>query len=289
MAGDLILSIDVGTQSVRAVLFDLRGNIVALQKEPLPPWQVPQAGWAEQEAAVYWENLCRAVNKLWRAGSGLKDRLRCLALTTQRSTVLLLDREYRPLYPAVLWLDQRQAERVPPLSRAWRWLFTLLGQRSTLRYLQTQAEVNWFAAHRPDIWAKTNKVVFLSGYLTWLLTGELVDSAASQVGYLPFDYRRQDWAASGDWKWSALSVRREQLPRLVKPGQIMGQVSKKAAAATGIPAGLPVVAAAADKACEVLGSGCLMGEQGSISYGTTATINITSYSQMIVLLFLAGG
>ncbi|MFZ5591592.1 MAG: FGGY family carbohydrate kinase, partial [Bacillota bacterium] len=247
-----------------------------MQKVFLPPWQVPQPGWAEQEAAVYWRSLCRAVNMLWQENAGYKERLLGLTLTTQRSTVVLLDNECRLLYPAVLWLDQRRAEQVPVLPWHWRWLFTLLGQRQTLHYLQSQAEVNWFAAHRPDIWNRTDKVLFLSGYLTWQLTGELVDSVGCQVGYLPFDYRRQDWAANNDWKWHALSVRPEQLPRLVKPGQILGQVSKSAAEVTGIPPGMPLVAAAADKACEVLGSGCLQEGQASISYGTTATINVTS-------------
>ncbi|MGQ9556833.1 MAG: FGGY-family carbohydrate kinase [Desulfurispora sp.] len=286
MADQLIISIDVGTQSVRAVLFDLRGNIVAMQKVSLPPWQAPQPGWAEQEAAVFWQSLCQAVQSLWREHPGVKERLLCATLTTQRSTVLLLDQERRLLYPAVLWPDQRQARLVPALPWYWRWLFGLLGQRRTLQYLQAQAEVNWFAAHRPDIWHRTDKVLFLSGYLTWLITGELVDSVGCQVGYLPFDYRRQVWAAPKDWRWHALAVRPEQLPRLVKPGQVLGQVSRPAAAATGMPPGLPLIAAAADKACEVLGAGCLEEGQASISHGTTATINVTSqrYREPLPLL-----
>jgi len=61
----------------------------------------------------------------------------------------------------------------------------------------------------------------------------------------------------------------------VAPGQVLGEVTAAAAAATGIPAGLPVVAAAADKACEALGAGCLEPHVGCLSYGTTATVNTT--------------
>ena len=65
------------------------------------------------------------------------------------------------------------------------------------------------------------------------------------------------------------------LPRLVPPGDVLGVISEAAAEATGIPAGLPLIAAAGDKACEVLGSGALEPGIGAISLGTTATFNTT--------------
>jgi sugar (pentulose or hexulose) kinase len=95
------------------------------------------------------------------------------------------------------------------------------------------------------------------------------------VGYLPFDYKRLRWAKPSDWKWDALPIDPEMLPELVPPGEPLGEVTRAASEATGIPAGTPVIAAAADKACEVLGSGCLSPEIGCLSYGTTATFNTT--------------
>jgi sugar (pentulose or hexulose) kinase len=103
-----------------------------------------------------------------------------------------------------------------------------------------------------------------------------VDSIGSQVGYLPFDYKRLAWAKPGDWKWQALAVKPEWMPELVAPGTHIGVVTAAASAATGIPEGLPLMAAAADKACEVIGAGCLQPHIGCLSYGTTATINTTS-------------
>jgi sugar (pentulose or hexulose) kinase len=77
-----------------------------------------------------------------------------------------------------------------------------------------------------------------------------------------------------------------QLPKLVMPGQMLGTISRPAACQTGLPAGLPVFAAAADKACEVIGSGSLDPTVGCLSYGTTATINVTHrrYIEPIPLL-----
>jgi sugar (pentulose or hexulose) kinase len=66
------------------------------------------------------------------------------------------------------------------------------------------------------------------------------------------------------------------LPDLVAPGSIIGEIQASAAEQTGIPPGTPVVAAAADKACEVLGAGCTDPSIACLSYGTTATVNVTS-------------
>jgi sugar (pentulose or hexulose) kinase len=78
----------------------------------------------------------------------------------------------------------------------------------------------------------------------------------------------------------------EHLPELVPPAHQIGEITREAAGATGIPAGLPVIAAAADKACEVIGSGCLEPHIGCLSYGTTATINTThrKYIEVIPLI-----
>jgi len=96
-----------------------------------------------------------------------------------------------------------------------------------------------------------------------------------QVGYVPFDYKRLRWAGPRDWKWQGVMVEPEMLPELVPAGGILGEITSEAADATGIPVGLPLVAAAADKACEVIGSGCLDPHIGCLSYGTAATINTT--------------
>ncbi len=156
----------------------------------------------------------------------------------------------------------------------------------TVAYLQAEAEANWIRTYQPDIWEKTAKYLFLSGYLTYLLTDRLVDSISCQVGYIPFDYKRQAWSRSYDWKWQAVPMKRSLLPDLVPAGNLLGEITKKAAEATGIPAGLPLIAAASDKACEVIGSGGVSPNIACLSYGTAATINTThkKYIELIPMI-----
>lgn len=292
MTKDLILAIDNGTQSVRALAFDLRGNLLAKACIPLEPYVSPQPGWAEQDPDYYWTALSQACQQLWQQAEAtgeplsLRERLAGVALTTQRSTVINVDAAGRPLRPALVWLDQRRTYGLKPVGGLWGLAFALTGMRQTVAYLQAEAEANWLRTYQPDIWKQTYKYLFLSGYLTYRLTGRFVDSAGCQVGYMPFDYKKLTWAGRYDWKWQAVPMDRAILPGLVPPAGQLGEISLEAAAATGIPAGLPLIAAAADKACEVIGAGCLQPHIGCLSYGTSATINTThkKYIEAIPLI-----
>lgn len=271
-----VLAIDNGTQSVRALIFDLDGQLIAKSKVPLEAYFSKHPGWAEQSPDYYWQSLCQACQQLWQMIDFPRSQIHAVALTTQRATMINLDKQGQPLRPAIVWLDQRRVDDLPPMGGVWDKLIKVSGQSETLNYFRSQAECNWLAQHQPDIWKNTHKYLLLSGYHTYKLTGRYVDSVASQVGYLPFDFKRFRWAGMTDWKWQALTIRRQQLPELIAPGERLGRISEQAAAETGIPAGLPLISAGADKACEVIGSGCLTPDMGSLSYGTTATFNTTN-------------
>lgn len=286
MSNDYFLAIDNGTQSVRALVFDVHGNIVAKSQVHLEAYFSDQPGWAEHEAEDYWQALCTACQRLWVDYKIPRDHIKGVAVTTQRGTVIHLDKQGQPLRPAITWLDQRRTDQVPPISRWWEMAFKMAGVGHTINFFRSEAEVNWIAAHQPQIFAQTDKVVLLSGYLNYRLSGEMADSTGSMVAYLPFDYKKLAWAGSRDWKWQALAVRPEQLPRLQEPGTTLGKISAKAALESGIPAGVPLIAAAADKACEVIGAGCQAPHIGCLSYGTTATINTTSSKYLEVTPFI---
>ncbi|MDK2126863.1 FGGY-family carbohydrate kinase [Parachitinimonas caeni] len=273
---EYLLAIDNGTQSVRAVLFDARGHLVDKVQVPLEAYFSDQPGWAEHHPDDYWRSLCLACQRLWANTSVPKAAIRGVTITTQRATMINLDRHGQPLRPAIVWLDQRRCDETPKLDWWWRTAFKLIGMEDTIRFFMREAEANWIKTYQPDVWEKTDKYLMLSGYLLYRMGGRFVDSIGSQVGYLPFDYKRRAWAPRHDWKWQALPVRPEMLPELVEPGTVIGEVTAEAARDTGIPQGLPIVASAADKACEVIGAGCLEPHIGCLSYGTAATINTTT-------------
>ncbi|MFT4924777.1 MAG: sugar (pentulose or hexulose) kinase [Phenylobacterium sp.] len=281
-----ILSIDNGTQSIRALLFDLNGELVAKSKIELTAYFSDHPGWAEQQPDYFWQQLAQACQQLWLQPGVEKSKILAVTLTTQRGTVVNVDEKGEALRPAILWLDQRLASEQKPLPWYWRGLFRLVGQTSAVHYFRRKTQANWIKRHQPEIWQKTHKYLLLSGFLTYRLTGQFVDSIGCNVGYLPFNYRKLAWASKFDWKWQATGITRDKLPDLIEPGQKLGEISAKAAELTGIPQGLSLIAAASDKACEVLGSGCISADVASLSYGTTATINTNNSRYIEPLSFI---
>ncbi|MDQ2926673.1 MAG: FGGY-family carbohydrate kinase, partial [Pseudomonadota bacterium] len=283
MTPDLLLAIDVGTQSVRSLAFDRDGAMHGRAQVMFePPFDSPQPGWAEKDAASYWQALVESCQALWQQGDVRPERIAALTLTAQRGTVVCAREDGTPLRPAIVWPDQRLCSAPPPLGAFWSTLFGVAGAGLLVRQLQRQAEANWLAQHEGALWKRCERFTLLSGWLAHRLVGEWVDSAACQVGYLPFDYKRQQWARDGDWQWKALAIGRGQLPRLVPAAARLGTLTDAAAAALGLPRALSVIAAAADKACEVLGCGVLEPDAAHLSFGTAATINTTQAKYMEV-------
>lgn len=286
MNRDILLAIDNGTQSVRALLFDLRGRLLAYSQIPIEPYYSSQPGYAEQDPELYWQAVGQACQQLWQKTDLPREAIAGVGLTTQRATVINVDKNGQPLRPAIIWLDQRRTEGLKRVGGLWGLAFALTGMAETVAYFQAEAEANWLQRHQPDIWQQTHKFMYLSGYLTYKLTGRFVDSVGCQVGYMPFDYKAKTWAKSWDWKWEAVPVTPDKLVELIPPGQPLGQITRQASEMTGIPEGLPLIAAASDKACEVIGSGALAPHIAALSYGTTATINTThrQYIETIPLI-----
>ncbi|HZV53324.1 MAG TPA: FGGY-family carbohydrate kinase [Rhodocyclaceae bacterium] len=273
---ELLLAIDCGTQSVRALLVDLHGHIVAKCQADLTGYVSLQEGWLEHDAEAFWHAAAHVCQNLWQEHAVMRPRVRGVVVTTQRGSLVPVDVAGRPLRPFITWLDQRRASRPRRLKPWWQLALKVAGVSRTIDYFTREAELNWIAEHEPEQLAHTHKVLLLSGWLNYRLTGRFADSIGSQVGYLPFDFKRQHWASAWDWKWQALPVRREQMPELLSVGSLIGVITREAAEATGLAEGLPVIAAAADKASEIIGAGAITPDIGALSYGTTATIDITT-------------
>ena len=270
------LSIDNGTQSVRAMVFDSNGQLVAKSKVEIEPYFSDQPGWAEQHAEYFWDALCKACQALWPLLPVPKESISAVSVTTQRATVVPMGSDNEPLRPAISWLDQRQVDTKPALGALESALMTLVRAKPLVDLMHSQAEANWIEQHEPKLWAQVHKFLLLSGYHNYKLTGQYNDAIASTVGFVPFDYKTQQWADEKDWKWRAMPIRQEMLPEVLPAGSILGEITAEAALATGIPVGLPLIASGSDKACEVLGTGCIDNQTGSLSYGSLATLNIAS-------------
>ena len=277
MGHGLILSIDCGTQSIRALLFDDKGNLIAKEKREFEPYYSNYPGWAEQDTKVYWESCCDVCQKVKQKNPDEWDRIMGVTVTTQRDTCVVVDRDGNPLRPAIIWLDQRMAACSEPLPVLNNIAFSAVGMQRTVNMTRKKSKANWIRENEPDIWNKTYKFLLLSGFFTMKLTGKFIDSAASQIGHIPFDHKNRNWPKSKkDYRWSVFGIEKDKLPDLVEPGVTIAYITEEASNLTGIKQGLPLIASGSDKGCETLGVGCVDRHTASLSFGTTATIQVAS-------------
>ncbi len=272
----LILTVDCGTQSARALIFDLDGKLLDKCKIEYEPYEKGEPGRAEQDAATYWDAVCAACRDLAGRRPELMKAVAGVGVTTQRDSMICLDSKGEPLRKAILWLDLRKAR---PPYRPWlpmRIIYGLAGMGEAVPLTQEEGKCNWIMQNEPEIWERTHKFVQVSGYLNFRLTGLFADSVASQIGHQPIDYKRQAWSRPGSLNAKLFPIPRAKLPEMVRAGEVIGRVTPEAAARTGLPVGIPVIAAGSDKGCETLGMGVTKPGSASLSFGTTATIQTTS-------------
>ncbi|HQG40865.1 MAG TPA: FGGY-family carbohydrate kinase, partial [Spirochaetales bacterium] len=271
-----LMSIDCGTQSLRVLIYSPSGEQLFCEKINYTPYFSVKPGYAEQNPNVWWKSLCIAVQKAKQTVPELFMNLCGVTVTTQRDTVLVVDTEGNAIRPAILWLDNRKVN--PPYipHGTERLLLKLVHMEEAVYKTQEAGKTNWIRYYEPEVWDKTYKVLLLSGYLTKKLCGEFVDSVASQIGHIPFDYKKQCWASSSHRTMKMFPIEPEKLPKLVKPGSVIGTIQQQASIETGLPYGLPVVASGSDKGCETIGMGVLDETMVSLSFGTTATVQTTS-------------
>ncbi len=287
MNNKFILSIDMGTQSVRAVAFDKFGKILDMNKIIYSPIShSPEIGFQEQDVDYYWDSLSKACKNLWKQKKVDPKDILGVSVTTQRGTVVNLDKDGSPLRDAILWFDERKNNNIKKITPFLDFAFDITKLRKNIDYFQKKAEINWIEENEPEIWKKTEHYLLLSGYINYKLSGKYLDSIASQVGYIPFNYKKQKWEDESSWKYKLFRVNPKTLPKLIKPSGLIGKITKEANKDTLIPINTPIFSAASDKACEITGSGMLKKSDACIGFGTTATISINS-KKYIEPIFLA--
>jgi len=270
-----VLAIDSGTQSVRAILFDERGNALAEGRHAHKPLLRLRPGAVEQDTDDMWDALvaaCRACMEQVRE----QDLPMPLAagLTSQRKLLICTDRNGDPLMPALHWLDKRTA-RPRKAGLLGRTLMALSGDEGLISTLISLSQANLVQAEYPDVYERAEHMLTLTGWFTHRLTGEYRDAAGSIVGVYPFDVK------NGSWRTNAalvdlLGFKLDKLPEIVPAGAELGRVTPAAAEQTGLPAGMPIVAVGGDKQAEVLGSGLTPQDVGAaeISMGTGTSLTL---------------
>ena len=277
MKEPLILTIDFGTQSVRAGLFNKKGETVDIVKMPYePPYVSPVPGYAEQDPYYYFNRLCDATNELVKRNKDKMEDVLGITMACFRDSVVAVDKDNKPLRPMILWLDERRAEGRFKLPLSSRILFKLIGMAPTIEHNMKRSMAQWIRENEPEIWEKTDKFMMISTFINFMLIGEFVDSPSCQAGHLPIDFKKRAWYKSDKHlKGQMFGVPGRMLCKLVQAGEVLGVISEEASKKTGLPEGMKVFAPGSDKSAETLGLGCVDDRTAAISYGTASTVEVS--------------
>ena len=268
MNTDLLLGIDFGTGGCKVTAIHADGSFAGEASVEYPTHH-DLPGWSEQDPADWWAALREALRKL--AGKGV-DLSRVAAIAPDGSThnAVLLDAGWEPVRRTIMWTDQRataECEALRAGGLADR-IFDVCYQMPAPTW--TLPQLMWLKAHEPDALARTAHVLFVKDYIRFLLTGDAATDRIEAQGTLFFDMRRQDWA--GDLVALA-GLRPDALPRFIAPTDVAGRVTPEAAAATGLPAGTPVVCGSSDSAVEDYGAGAVEPGDLILKLATAGNVN----------------
>jgi xylulokinase len=263
----LLLGIDVGTSTVKAVLYSLDGAEQFSTRRDIA-MSTPRAGWAEQDANTLWHALLAVLSETASAAHG-RGRLATLALATQAGSVAPVDADGAPLAPLITWLDTRAHSVVDD------WISN--GSATKIRRISGWrphpglpiATIAWMTQQMPDTLRRATHLLDVHGYLLHRLTGQPLTDFSGAAEMLLLDRTTTVWS---DELCELAGVQSNLLPRLAPAGTLAANLRPDVAAATGLPANLPVVIGGHDQCCTALGMGVTAPGQHMLAAGTAWVI-----------------
>lgn len=249
------LGIDIGTTSLKAAVFDSSGVRLGFRSVDYTLNTDPKSGFIEFDPELYAE-MCRDVIRQLQEECGSVD---ALSVDTQGETMVFADGTGTPLYPAIVWLDNRAASEADAIRERFgaRAVYETTGQPEITAGWPA-CKALWFQKRHPELWAKTEKIFLLEDWILYRLTGRFVTEPTIQSSSIWFDITTRKW-----WPemLEYLNIRCDMLPDIVCSGALVGTYE-----------GIPVVAGALDQIAGSIGAGVTDGRRISEMTGTIMAI-----------------
>ena len=280
---DLLLGIDMGTTGSKSALFTDRGCMVSVgQAEYLTRHEHP--GWAEQNPEEWWDALCVATRHALSGVDAGPERIAGIAVSSQAPTMLPLDHLGQPVRPALIWMDRRAEAEAQGLKQTFgeHCVEDITGNRPDPFYVA--AKIQWYRAHEPGQFAETSLFVQANGYINFRLTGRhALDSVHAALLQLR-DYQREQWS---EQLCKACGVDPAHFPPVRPCHNILGEVTRDAAEATGLRRGTPVMVGTVDGAAAALESGALSSGTAAEMTGTSTVLLMPASQRVTEPVFIA--
>jgi xylulokinase len=268
----MFLGIDVGTTATKALLLDPERGVVAEEVRDSRLESI-RPGWAEEDPQLWWRNVCELTRQL--GGSGTPS---AVGVSGMVPCVILLDRHSRPLRSSIQQNDARAVAEIEEMRVALADSRIMQRTGSAITQQSVGPKLMWLARHEPAVWSQAAHVLGSYDYVVSRLTGSLGVEANWALESGLFDLETGRWA---DDALAAAGIRAALLPPVRGPIEVVGHVSAVAAAETGLPEGLPVVAGSADHVAAAFAAGVIDEGDTLVKLGGAADILMASERSLI--------
>lgn len=247
-----LLGIDVGTTSMKAVLFDENGSI--LKSVTIDYTLITKGERVEFEPEKYCQMLFEALYEI-----KAEYKIDALSIDTQCETLIVTDKNGKPLYNAIVWLDNRAAKEAELIAERFslKEVFDVTGQPE-ITATWPASKLLWLRNNEPEVFEKTERIFLLEDYLLFALTGEFVTEKTLQSSSLYLDIRRGQWWGE---MLDFIGVDQKKLPALLDSGKVIGTYD-----------GITVVTGVMDQIAGSVGAGVCDSTVVSEMTGTTMAI-----------------
>lgn len=262
----LVIGIDSSTSATKAIVVNDEGETLALGRAPID-LLTPRMHQYEHDPRQWWESTRVAIrDAVGQLDEDDRARIRALSISHQRETFACVDEQGNALRPAILWLDSRAGEQIRRYGSDE--IHRLSGKPAdTTPAIYKMA---WLKEHEPRSLEDAAFVVDVHAYLTHELTGRWVSSTGSADTLNLFDIAAQTWS---DELLEIAGVRREQLPELAKPGEVIAPLAPELAKEWGL-GDVVVVAGLGDGQAAGLGTAATEDGVAYLNVGTSIVSGI---------------
>lgn len=284
-----ILSIDAGTTSSRAIIFDKNGNQIAVSQHEFPQY-FPKEGWVEHNAVEIWETQLKALQNVIKAGNIEPSEIAGIGITNQRETTIIWDKKTgKPVNPAIVWQDRRTAgfcKQIEEQGKA-EWIRKKTGLVLDAYFSGTK--IHWILEQNPGLRFKAENGELAFGtvdtWLIWNLTGGKlhVTDVTNASRTLLFNIHSLEWDSE---LLELLNIPSSLLPKVVDTSEVVGSISKD-----WLGVEIPIAGIAGDQQAALFGQMCTSPGDVKNTYGTgcfavmnTGNIPVESSNKMLTTI-----
>ncbi len=261
----MYIGVDLGSTNLKAALYDENLNCVAQKGAPVA--YIREGEFIEFDAEKYFDDLTAVLHDLMAENPG---KVLEIALTGQAESLVCLDAEGKAVYNAISWMDERSGEECALLEKQFspEVCHRVTGQQAVLPTWPA-TKILWLRRNRPEIFGKVATYMLLKDYIVYRLTGKKTADMSIATFSFYFDiYGKCYWKQMLD----AIGITENQLPELIEPCTVVGGLTDKVAAATGLTTETKINVGTLDHFAGMIGTGNTAPGGMNLSTGTTMVL-----------------